>query len=107
MLSAWTARAALLVKPEGAITLILRPDRVEAWRQSTRGEITIVPLAPKEDAEPKRCIAIVRSGAASRLVTQPAMVLHESNGRPTAVAEAVLRGGQALSPALISRVVST
>jgi tRNA1(Val) A37 N6-methylase TrmN6 len=106
MLSAWTQRAALLVKPTGAITVILRPDRVEGWRQSTRGDVTIIPLAPKEGAEPKRCIAIVRPGAASRFITQPALVLHESDGRPTALAEAVLRGGAALIPTPASRVVS-
>jgi tRNA1(Val) A37 N6-methylase TrmN6 len=94
--SGWTARAAALLKPGGAITVIMRPERFEAWRRSVKGEVKLIPLAPRQGEPAKRCIAILRPGARDRLVRHEPIFLHEQDGRPTWAAEGVLRHGAGL-----------
>jgi tRNA1(Val) A37 N6-methylase TrmN6 len=96
MLAAFTRHAIALVKPSGAITLILRPDRFDAWRAGLDGEIKAIPLAPRHDVTPKRVIAILRPSLPRRLIARAPIFLHEGDGRPTGAAEDVLRHGAAL-----------
>ena len=59
--------------------------------------MTIFPLWPRAGEAAKRVILQGRQGARTPLVIRPGLVLHETDGRYTAEADAVLRNGAALA----------
>lgn len=80
----------------GTFTAILRADRLgEALGALPEKGVAMLPLWPKASEPAKRVIVAIRKGsrAGSRLF--PGLVLHESNGRYTEAADAILRGGKA------------
>ncbi len=98
-LDAWIGTASRLLRPAGALTLIWRADgiaNVLAGLTAGFGAMTVLPIYPKPDAAAIRMI--VRAVKASRapLVLLPGLVLADDDGKPTAEAEAVLRGGASL-----------
>jgi tRNA1(Val) A37 N6-methylase TrmN6 len=100
LLQRWIAAAGFLLKPDGVLTLIWRADErddVLAALAPTFGSMAVLPVVPREDAEPVRVLVRAVKGGAAAPVCQPALVLNDAHGRPTAAAEAVLRDGQALS----------
>lgn len=99
-LAAWLRFALAMVRPKGSITFIHRADRLEqllALLMGRAGEITIFPLWPGGDKPAKRVIIRARKDVATPTRLLPGLVLHESDGRYTAAAEAVLREGAALA----------
>jgi tRNA1(Val) A37 N6-methylase TrmN6 len=99
LLARWSASAARLLKPQGALTLIWRADGladVEAALAPAFGEIAVLPVYPREGASAIRVLVrAVKSGRAG-LVTYPGLVLNDPQNRPTAAAEAVLRKAKTL-----------
>jgi tRNA1(Val) A37 N6-methylase TrmN6 len=100
LLPRWIASAARLLKPQGVLTLIWRANalaEVEGALAAEFGGIGVLPVHPRPDAPAIRVLVhAVKSGyGASR--TCPALILSDQHGRPTAAAEAVLRGGETLS----------
>jgi tRNA1(Val) A37 N6-methylase TrmN6 len=98
-LAAWVRFALLMARPKGSITFIHRADRMEqllAQLSGRAGEIVVFPLWPSQDKPAKRVILRARKGVATPTRLTPGLVLHEADGRYTAEAEAVLRGGAAL-----------
>jgi tRNA1(Val) A37 N6-methylase TrmN6 len=98
-LGLWMRFLARMATPDGLLTLIHRPEYVRALLAELDGrfgDVAIFPLFPKKDAPATRIILQGRKGsrAAPRLL--PGLVLHETGGRYTEGAEAVLRGGGAL-----------
>ena len=96
-LVAWTARAARLVRADGVITLILRTDRLDEWRASVSGAVTVKALLPREGEPPKRMIAWIHPSKRSGFKRLPPLTLHEDDGRPTHAADAILRHSAALA----------
>jgi tRNA1Val (adenine37-N6)-methyltransferase len=91
VLDEWTKRALALVKSGGVVTVILRADRLDAWRGNMDGAVTVLPLAPRTGEAPKRILAQVRADKPSSFHVCDAFVLHRADGKPTAEAEGVLR----------------
>lgn len=98
-LAAWVRFALAMARPKGSITLIHRADRLEqllAQLSGRTGEIVVFPLWAGRDKPAKRIIIRTRKGVATPTRLTPGLVLHEADGRYTAAADAVLRGGAAL-----------
>ena len=57
----------------------------------------MLPVAPRAGAAPIRVLVRVVKGGTGAPAYRPALNLNDAQGRPTAAAEAVLRGGQALA----------
>ena len=100
LLSRWAAAAASLLKPSGTLTLIWRADglaEVRAALDGSFGRLAILPVLPKEGADPIRVLVRAVRGGTGAETVYPALALNDADNKPTAAAEAVLRGGEALS----------
>jgi tRNA1(Val) A37 N6-methylase TrmN6 len=98
-LAAWLRCAALLLRPRGVVTVIHRADRLDevlALMHKSFGALVLFPVWPRAGMPARRILVAGRRGAASPARLAPGLVLHEPDGRFTARAEAVLRGGGAL-----------
>jgi tRNA1(Val) A37 N6-methylase TrmN6 len=106
LLMRWAATAAALLKPQGTLTLIWRADglaEVRAALAGPFGSLGVLPVLPREGADAIRVLVrTVRGGKGAEIVC-PALPLNDSQNRPTAAAEAVLRSGEALPLAAIGR----
>ena len=99
-LAAWVRFALAMVRPQGSLTFIHRADRMEqilAQLAGRAGEITVFPLWAGPDKPAKRIIVRARKAVETPTRLTPGLVLHESDGRYTAAAEAVLRHGAPLT----------
>lgn len=82
----------------GTFTTILRADRLaEALRALPEKGGVIFPLWPRSGEPAKRIILQFRKGAGAPTTVMAGIVLHETNGRFTAEADAVLRDGASLA----------
>ena len=99
LLRRWIASAALLLKPQGVLSLIWRADalaEVQSALTAEFGGIAVLPVYPRPDAPAIRVLVrAVKSGGGAP-VTYPGLILNDQHGKPTAAAEAVLRGGGTL-----------
>src|ERR1019366_2795119 len=100
LLRRWIAGAAHLLKPQGVLTLIWRADalaEVQSALTAEFGGVAVLPVYPRPDAPAIRVLVrAVKSGGGAP-VTYPGLILNDQHGKPTAAAEAVLRGGGTLS----------
>lgn len=98
-LAAWLRLCVNMLRPKGTLCLIHRADRLDEVLSLLRGkvgEIVVVPLWPKAGQAAKRVIVRGRKGLSTPLELAPGLVLHEDDGRYTAIAEAILRNGAAI-----------
>jgi tRNA1(Val) A37 N6-methylase TrmN6 len=98
-LAQWVRRANSLLAPSGTLTLIWRADGlgdVLAALGRGFGGVTVFPVHPKPDAAAIRILVGATKGSRAPLTLLPGLTLNDANGRPTADAEAVLRGGAPL-----------
>jgi len=98
-LAAWVRFFAAFAVPGGQLTLIHRADcvgEILGLLDGRFGGIAVFPLFPKEGEQATRIIVQGRKGSRAAPCLLPGLVLHEHDGRYTAKAEAVLRGGEAL-----------
>jgi tRNA1(Val) A37 N6-methylase TrmN6 len=98
-LEAWVRFLATFTAPKGRITLIHMPQilpELLPLLDRRFGAITLFPLFPKEGEPALRVIVQARKASRAGLRLLPGLVLHETDGRYTAKAEAVLREGAAL-----------
>jgi tRNA1(Val) A37 N6-methylase TrmN6 len=98
-LAGWVGAALAMARPKGSIVFVHRADRLDALLAAfsgRAGDIVIFPLWPKAGEPAKRIILRARKGAGAPLRLAAGLVLHGADGRYTAEAEAVLRGGAAL-----------
>jgi len=96
----WLSTAARLLHPGGTVTLIWRADglgEVLASLTASFGAIAILPIYPKPDAPAIRILVRAVAGSHGPLSLEPGLVLADSDGKPAAAAEAVLRDAAALS----------
>jgi tRNA1(Val) A37 N6-methylase TrmN6 len=99
-LAAWVRFALAMVRPKGSLTFIHRADRMErllAQLAGRAGEIVVFPLWAGPDKPAKRIIVRARKDVATPTRLTAGMTLHESDGRYTPAADAILRGGAALT----------
>jgi tRNA1(Val) A37 N6-methylase TrmN6 len=90
-----------MVRGKGSVTFIHRADRLaELLAQlaaGRAGDITVFPLWPAAGRPASRILVRARKHIAAPARLLPGLVLHEADGRFTAAAEAVLRGGEGLA----------
>jgi tRNA1(Val) A37 N6-methylase TrmN6 len=82
------------------LTLIWRADEGADVLQALAGEfgaIAVLEVAPREGAPAIRVLVRAVKGGAGAPTYRPALMLNDAQGRPTAAAQAVLRGGQKLT----------
>jgi tRNA1(Val) A37 N6-methylase TrmN6 len=100
LLARWIGAAAWLLKPYGTLTLIWRADGLDEVLDSLRpafGRIAVLPVLPREMAPAIRVIVrAVKAGEGPQLSYAP-LALNDEHNRPTAAAEAILRGGKTLN----------
>jgi tRNA1(Val) A37 N6-methylase TrmN6 len=96
----WIRFALTMVKPKGTVTFIHRADRIDGLLgqlAGKAGEIVVFPLWPGVGRPASRIIVRARKQIASPARLAVGLVLHETDGRFSEAAEAVLRGGHALA----------
>jgi tRNA1(Val) A37 N6-methylase TrmN6 len=97
--AAWLGSAARLLRSGGILTAIYRADAMDALiglLEPAFGAVAIQPVHPKPNAAAIRILVRAVKDASAPLRLLPGVVLNGDDGRPTAAAEAVLRGGEAL-----------
>jgi tRNA1(Val) A37 N6-methylase TrmN6 len=95
----WLGTAARLLRPDGAVTLVWRADGladVLAALAADFGAVTVRPVHPKPGAPAIRVLARAVKASRAPLQLLPDFLLADADGKPTAQAEAVLRGGAEL-----------
>lgn len=98
-LAQWVHRVAWLLAPSGVLTLIWRADGlgdVLSALGASFGGIAVLPVYPRPDAAAIRILVRGIKGGRAPLSLAGGLTLNDTNARPTAEAEAILRGGQAL-----------
>ena len=98
-LTRWIGRAASLLAPSGTLTLIWRADglaNVLATAGVEFGGILVLPVYPRPNAAAIRILLRAVKGSRAPLAVMPGLTLNDADGRPSAEAEAILRGGKTL-----------
>jgi len=96
----WVRCAITMARGKGTVTFVHRADRIDALLghiAGRAGEVVIFPLWPGAGKPASRVLVRARKQIAAPARLAPGLVLHEPDGRFTAAAEAVLRGGEALA----------
>jgi tRNA1(Val) A37 N6-methylase TrmN6 len=99
-LELWLRAAARLLRADGIVTLIWRAAglaEVLAALDKDFGAIAVLPVHPKPGAAAIRVLVRATKGNRTPLALLPGFLLADADGKPTAAAEAVLRGAEALS----------
>lgn len=95
----WIRFALSMVKPRGTVTLIHRADRIDSVLgqiAGRAGEVVVFPLWPGQGRPASRILVQARKQIAAPARFAVGLILHEPDGRFSAAAEAVLRGGDGL-----------
>ena len=99
-LPAWIAAAARLLMPKGVLTMIWRADELprvlDALSHDFPG-IAVLPVYPRAGAPAIRVLLRAVKGIPAPLAMLPGLSLNDANGKPSAAAEAVLRGAEVLA----------
>ena len=96
----WVRFALGMVRDKGTVTFVHRADRIDALLghlTGCAGEIVVFPLWPAAGRNARRILVRARKQVVAPARLAPGLVLHEADGRFTAAAEAVLRGGEGLA----------
>lgn len=100
-LKCWIETAGRLLRPSGTLTLIWRAEGV-AWVLAAIdekfGAVAVLPVHPSAAKPAIRIIVRAVKGSRAPLTVLPALVLADETGKPSAVANAILRDAAALSP---------
>jgi tRNA1(Val) A37 N6-methylase TrmN6 len=100
LLARWVASAGHLLKPQGVLTLIWRADalgEVMTALQPAFGAVAVMPVVPRSGAPAIRVLVRGVKAASGGIRDYPALVLNDAAGRPSAAAEAVMRGAEPLA----------
>jgi tRNA1(Val) A37 N6-methylase TrmN6 len=98
-LARWIGRASLLLAHSGSLTLIWRADGLADVLAALTGfgAITVLPVHPKPSLPAIRILLRAVKGSGAPLGIRPALTLNDTDGQPSAQAEAILRGGMSLA----------
>jgi tRNA1(Val) A37 N6-methylase TrmN6 len=94
-LDAWMRTAAAILKPGGRFFLVWRPQQMADLLEGAKGRfggIQIIPLHARKDSPAGRMIVRAVRGSRAPLAIFPGIVLHEDDGKPTQIAQALLNG---------------
>ena len=98
-LAGWIDTAARLLHSAGTLTLIWRADglaEVLAALDPRFGGVAVLPVYGRPGQPAIRVLVRASKGRRTPLALLPGLLLNDDDGRPTAEAEAVLRGGEPL-----------
>lgn len=101
-LEQWIAAAERLLRGNGRIVLMHRPEKIAtilAALEGRFGAIELIPVQAKASGPAIRVIVRAQKGKRTPLALLPPFVLAGDDGRPTHAAEAVLRGAAGLDAA--------
>jgi len=97
-LADWFTAGMKRVAPGGTLTAIIRADRLgEALAALPERGVAIFPLWPRAGEPAKRVILQAAKGSRAPNALLAGLVLHESDGRYTREADAILRDGASLA----------
>lgn len=102
LLAAFLRTAVAVLRPGGTLTMIHRADQPEALLAAMAGRfggVTLRPVHSKPDMAAGRLLVTGIKGSRAPVGILRGLVLADRDGRPTAEAEAVLRGGEGLAAA--------
>jgi tRNA1(Val) A37 N6-methylase TrmN6 len=95
LLPNWIAAATRLLSARGTLTLIWRadglPEVISALARGYGG-ILVLPVHPKPGAPAIRVLVRAAKQSRSPLAVYPGLILNEADGKPSASADAILRG---------------
>ncbi|WP_245515921.1 tRNA1(Val) (adenine(37)-N6)-methyltransferase [Ancylobacter aquaticus] len=97
----WLRAAERLLAPGGRLALIHRPQAIEALLAGLKGRfgaVTIRPVHPSPGAPAHRLLIGALKGRRTAPAFLPAITLADGAGRPSTLAEHVLRAGGAIGP---------
>jgi tRNA1(Val) A37 N6-methylase TrmN6 len=96
----WVKNCLVMLKNGGCLTMIHRADRLGELltaMDGRLGDVVVYPLWPKADGRPaKRVLIQGWKGAKGALKLAQGLIVHEADGRYSAIANAVLRAGEAM-----------
>jgi tRNA1(Val) A37 N6-methylase TrmN6 len=98
-LTAWVRFSLSMVRAKGTVTFIHRADRIDALLariSGHAGEVVVFPLWPGLGKPASRILVRARKQVAAPARLAAGLVLHEPDGRFSAAADGVLRGGNGL-----------
>jgi tRNA1(Val) A37 N6-methylase TrmN6 len=98
-LTQWVRRAGSLLAPSGTLTMIWRADGMADVLSALSegfGAVAVLQVYPRPDAAAIRILVRAIKGSRAPLALVPGLMLNDANGRPSAQAEAILRGGETL-----------
>jgi tRNA1(Val) A37 N6-methylase TrmN6 len=95
----WVCAASRLLSVGGVLTLIWRADGLAEVLEALEGgygALALLPIFGKPGAGAIRILARAVKGSRAPLTLLPGLLLADAQGKPSAEAEAILRGGAAL-----------
>jgi tRNA1(Val) A37 N6-methylase TrmN6 len=94
----WIAAACALLTRTGTLTLIWRADGLADVLAALAGlgGIAVLPIHPRPSAAAIRVLVRAVKGSAAPLELLAPLMLNDADGKPSAAAEAVLRGAEPL-----------
>ncbi|MBL4616521.1 MAG: methyltransferase domain-containing protein [Robiginitomaculum sp.] len=98
-LSVWIAQGISVLKSRGYMTLIHRAEYVDeilGLLNKTCGDIHVLPILPRTGNNAHRVLVRGRKGSRATATLCAPLVLHENDKQHTSIADAILRGKQAL-----------
>jgi tRNA1(Val) A37 N6-methylase TrmN6 len=98
-LAEWVSAAAWVMHSAGTLTLIWRADglaEVFAALDGSFGNVAVLPVHGSVGTPAIRVLVRARKGSRAPFALLPGLMLNDAAGKPTAAAEAVLRGAEAL-----------
>lgn len=98
-LPTWVAAAAHLLRAGGTLTMIWRADGIADVLNALMpafGDLAVLPVHPRPEAPATRVLLRATRASGAPLVMHPALYLSDESGKPSRVAEAVLRDGETL-----------
>jgi tRNA1(Val) A37 N6-methylase TrmN6 len=99
LLTVWIDAASRMLHSAGSLTLIWRADGlgdVLAALGERFGGVVVLPVHGRAGHPAIRVLVRAHKGSRAPLLLLPGLMLNDENGKPTAEAESILRGGQAL-----------
>src|SRR5262249_22437976 len=97
-LTVWTRTAARLLRPRGTLSLIWRADGLGEVLEVLKpafGATSVLPIYAKPAESAIRVLVRATKASHAPLQLLPGLVLQDEAGRATAVADAILRAGEA------------
>lgn len=96
----WLRAAAAVLRPDGGVAMIARPEQVGTLLAAAKGRfggVEILPVHPTADKAAIRMVVRGRRGSRARLSMMPPLILHRhAGGPPTERAEAIGAGAASL-----------